>query len=218
MTLQDEIKTIDLERLILIPIFAGLLFLSLIGTIRHFLFIDLSPTSLLFALHHILSLVFSVLMIVLFFRRSRATAGSDGFFPNFLAYVGTFILLLTVLAGGKTNLGPLIISAALMTAGMLFSIYSLKSLGRSFSVRPEARSLVRSGPYRLIRHPLYVGEFFGIGGSVLVGFSAWKFAIFLLWVCIQAYRSIQEERVLEVSIPEYSAYKLETKRFIPGLL
>ncbi len=83
---------------------------------------------------------------------------------------------------------------------------------------PQARALVRSGPYRLIRHPLYVGEIVAFGGVILTGFTIINLGIFLLLVSIQSYRAIQEEKVLEETIPEYSMYKATTNRFIPGII
>ena len=83
---------------------------------------------------------------------------------------------------------------------------------------PQARTLVRSGPYRLIRHPLYAGEIVAFGGAILLKFTIAKLGIFLLLTAIQCCRAIQEEKVIEETIPEYSAYKAATKRFIPGVI
>jgi protein-S-isoprenylcysteine O-methyltransferase Ste14 len=105
-----------------------------------------------------------------------------------------------------------------MTVGMLFSLYSLKTLGVSFGIMPQVRTLIQSGPYKVIRHPLYVGEIMTLGGAILTGFSCQKLGIFLLVVAIQSYRAVQEEKLLEAILPEYSAYKASTRRFIPGLL
>ena len=44
-----------------------------------------------------------------------------------------------------------------------------------------------------------------------------KVVILVAVGAIQVYRAIQEERLLEEHIPEYAAYKLQTKRFVPGL-
>ncbi|HEU4942388.1 MAG TPA: methyltransferase, partial [Gaiellaceae bacterium] len=44
---------------------------------------------------------------------------------------------------------------------------SFLALGRCFGLLPEARGLVTRGPYRLVRHPVYLGEFAAVGGLVL---------------------------------------------------
>src|SRR4029077_5938055 len=44
----------------------------------------------------------------------------------------------------------------LVTAAALLSLASLLTLRRSFGVRPALRNLVTKGPYRLVRHPMYL--------------------------------------------------------------
>ena len=51
-----------------------------------------------------------------------------------------------------------LVSAAMLLTGTVASIAVLAWLGRSFAVMPQARRLVVEGPYRLVRHPLYVTE------------------------------------------------------------
>jgi protein-S-isoprenylcysteine O-methyltransferase Ste14 len=101
---------------------------------------------------------------------------------------------------------------------MAFVVYSLAILRRSFGVAPQVRALVRSGPYRFIRHPLYVGEIVTLTGAVLMGPSWQKVVILMVTVALQVYRAIQEERLLSAHVPEYAVYMTETKRFVPGLL
>jgi len=42
--------------------------------------------------------------------------------------------------------------------GLLLALWSLIVLGFSFSIAPEDRGIVARGPYRLVRHPMYLGE------------------------------------------------------------
>jgi protein-S-isoprenylcysteine O-methyltransferase Ste14 len=61
---------------------------------------------------------------------------------------------------GRTDL-PLAAQAAasaLILVGNGFAVYVLTYLGRSFSILPESRRLVTSGPYQVVRHPLYFAE------------------------------------------------------------
>ncbi len=62
------------------------------------------------------------------------------------------------------------------------------------------------------------GKIVAFGGTILTGFTIAKLGIFLLLAVIQLYRAIEEEEVLEETIPEYSVYKAATKRFIPRLV
>ena len=52
---------------------------------------------------------------------------------------------------------------------MAMAVYSLAILRRIFGVAPQVRTLIRTGPYRHIRHPLYVAEFITLVAAVLVG-------------------------------------------------
>ncbi|MGA8128875.1 MAG: methyltransferase, partial [Syntrophobacteraceae bacterium] len=73
------------------------------------------------------------------------------------------------------------------------------------------------GPYRLVRHPLYVAEIGSTLGLTLAGVSIPKILVFLLLVGCQVYRSLHEEKLLTAVFPEYADYAAKTARFIPGL-
>jgi hypothetical protein len=64
----------------------------------------------------------------------------------------------------------------------------------------------------------YVAEIVAFGGTILGRFTIAKLSLFLFSVAIQVYKAVQEEKVLEETIPAYSLYKATTKRFIPSLL
>ena len=49
----------------------------------------------------------------------------------------------------------------LITSGALLSIVSLWTLGRRFGIRPALRGLTVNGPYRVVRHPMYLNYVIG---------------------------------------------------------
>lgn len=108
-------------------------------------------------------------------------------------------------------------SNAIILLATLASIWIVFWLGRSFSILPQARSLVTSGPYRFVRHPLYLAEFVALFGL------AWQFALpwsLLLWAvaaAAQVPRMHFEERILTETFPNYAAYTATTPRLLPGL-
>lgn len=220
MDLKKLFNKIDLERVILVPVFFFLMLINVSGAYLYLTkhsFSDL--TSTLHIVHKGLMICFYLLVIALFLTRSQAKATSRSLLARTLAYAGTFTpFILPFTRSPETDITPTLLSISIMTCGMLFVVYSLNTLGRSFGIMPQARALVRSGPYRLIRHPLYVGEIVAFGGAILAGFTIAKLGIFLLLAAIQSYRAIQEEKLLEETIPEYSVYKATTKRFIPGVI
>ena len=95
----------------------------------------------------------------------------------------------------------------LVTLAAVFSVVCLLTLGSRFGVRPALRGLVTRGPYRLVRHPLYLSYVIAAIGFNL---QVWNLATLLLvllgWVAM-VYRIVVEERVLsqDPSWPLYVA-------------
>jgi hypothetical protein len=84
------------------------------------------------------------------------------------------------------------------------------------TVAVQACRLVRHGPYRLIRHPLYVAEEISIRGAVLHFLSPLTTALFVLHCAIQIRRMMYEESVLTRVFPKYQYYyAASTARVIP---
>jgi protein-S-isoprenylcysteine O-methyltransferase len=111
----------------------------------------------------------------------------------------------------------------LIFLGSLLRRYCFRTLGQYFTgdVRAKAgQPVIRSGPYRLVRHPSYTAGmlmFIGIG----LALGSW-FSFVLLTIAVIAtylYRVIVEEHALVDAIGEpYRSYMKETKRFIPYIV
>jgi protein-S-isoprenylcysteine O-methyltransferase Ste14 len=99
--------------------------------------------------------------------------------------------------------------------GGAWLLASVLALGRCFGVLPEARGLVTRGPYRIVRHPVYLGELAALLGLVLGALSAWNLCCLALACAAQWVRMGLEERALTSEFPEYSAYAGRTPRLIP---
>jgi len=104
-----------------------------------------------------------------------------------------------------------LIGVGMAVAGFGLSILARVQLGGSFSIRPQARMLVRTGLYSKFRHPIYL--FRGI--AFLGLFIAWGKLIplvcFLLIYPAQILRARKEEKVLEQAFgEEYRRYKAGT--------
>ncbi len=83
-------------------------------------------------------------------------------------------------------------------------------------VKPQAR-LVTSGPYRLIRHPMYTALLIGALALVLDAFSPLRLAIWLVLFIDLLVKLSYEERLLSRDLQGYSAHMQRTKRLIPYL-
>ena len=155
----------------------------------------------------------------LYALRLPAVRRASGVQPVAAALLGSFLLCGLLLLDRRTDL-PLAAQAAafaLVIAGNGFAIYSLSHLGRSFSILPQSRRLVTSGPYRLVRHPLYVAEEIAMLGAVIEFFSAAAVALLAAQIAFQLARIHYEESILSESFPDYRAYCARTARLIPLL-
>lgn len=205
-------------RVIAVPLFALLTWLNLVGFFKKINFLlPLNPVKSLGLIHHILIICFYVLVILLYFLRISARTTTSSFWAKTIAILTTCLPLTLPILNSSTLENPVILFTAnfLMILGICFSIYSLFVLGKNFSIIPQARSLVRRGPYKLMRHPLYTAEIVSTFGIFLVRPSFLTTALFLLIILGQVYRAFQEEILLNSMFPEYENYRLKTARFIP---
>lgn len=125
-------------------------------------------------------------------------------------------LSLPLLTRQGGNLLTVALATALSSAGVAWSVWAVRHLGRNISIVPEARQLVCTGPYRWARHPLYLGELVAALGVVLAGFTWAALAAWAVMGTLLLYRAGQEEDILAATFPEYSAYRARTARVIPG--
>jgi protein-S-isoprenylcysteine O-methyltransferase Ste14 len=110
-----------------------------------------------------------------------------------------------------------LIGGVLITMGNILDVWGYLVLCRSFGIVPEARELKTTGPYRFVRHPVYLGQFLAQGG-VWLFFArthlVW-IGLYLAFVGMQLYRSKLEDRVLAAAFGEqYEAYQRRTFWFV----
>ena len=100
--------------------------------------------------------------------------------------------------------------------GVGLAIASAHSLGASFSFGPQGRALVVRGPYRLVRHPIYLAELAMIVGVTVVDPRLVPILGALVVVGLQLVRIRAEERLLRSTFPSFSRYAAVTRfRLVP---
>jgi len=140
-----------------------------------------------------------------------------------LLWLGAILISLmdlVILQDGRYNLTAVGIAGIVFLLGGL-GLYGIgrRALGELFSedvrIIPEHR-LITGGPYRLIRHPIYLGEiFFGLSIPMIIG-SLYGCIIMLVPIPMLLYRIRIEEKVLVSKFgQEYLDYASRTKKLIP---
>src|SRR5947209_11068079 len=97
--------------------------------------------------------------------RARPTGKARGIQPRIAAFAGAFLVYaIPFFPRRELSVTAEMVSTLLVLFGSAAAVITMVRLGRSFSMMAEARRLVTSGPYRLVRHPLYLAEELAIIG------------------------------------------------------
>lgn len=88
----------------------------------------------------------------------------------------------------------------------------------NFNVRPELRTgarLVTGGPYRWIRHPMYVSVLLGAAALVVADPRLWRVLLLAALLAVLVLKAAREEVYLRAAFPQYADYASRTWRFVP---
>src|SRR5262245_19930418 len=168
-----------------------------------------------------LILGFVIVIAASYLTRRRVVAPAYGFrermFPVLVLLAGPIGVVFLGRHEMPHSLNLAAVGLCLSLLGAVGSLWALWHLRTSFSIMAEARQPVGSGPYRLVRHPLYLGEaLMMLGLCLMIG----TVAAILFWaalISLQLVRARIEERKLAGQFEEYRAYCRETRFIIPGL-
>jgi protein-S-isoprenylcysteine O-methyltransferase Ste14 len=133
-------------------------------------------------------------------------------------------VILRLLGGGSLAVhSPVLagVGAALVAAGLALAVWARIYLGGNWGMPMTRRAepeLVTSGPYRLVRHPIYSGLLLGVLGTTLAK-NLFGLVFVVAVGAFFIYSARVEERNLATSFPStYPAYKSATKMLIPFVL
>jgi protein-S-isoprenylcysteine O-methyltransferase Ste14 len=111
---------------------------------------------------------------------------------------------------------------AIILLGLGLAVWARVKLGKNWSTRPTIRvghTLVRTGPYRFVRNPIYTGLLVGFTGTAVVFGAFWAFVLILFLLAGFLMRIREEEKILlEEFGEEYEKYRREVRALIPYLL
>ncbi len=181
----------------------------------------------------VLTTVLGYLIVAQFFLLDRSRRGAEAksfeagkFDQNSTMYIGVayFVSVLSLLASWLLNwlhVGalPVWVGVAVALIGLLFRWWANRVLGafytRTLKVT-ENQFIVRAGPYRLIRHPGYLGSILMWSGAAAAT-ANWIVLLIVLIVMlvVYVYRIETEEKMLVSAYTDYAEYRKHTWRLIP---
>jgi protein-S-isoprenylcysteine O-methyltransferase Ste14 len=142
------------------------------------------------------------------------------------------VLLLLVhlaVAGLQARSGTLVLPLPLQIVGFVSVTLGLLLIDWTLLSNPFASSAVRvqhdrdqrvidSGPYGLVRHPMYTGVFLVLAGSGLALGSPWSVLVLLPVAVVFVRRTLVEDRMLQEELEGYRTYAAHVRsRLVPGL-
>jgi protein-S-isoprenylcysteine O-methyltransferase Ste14 len=203
-------------RATLVSLFGFLATNKMMGVIA--LFKDPAGPQFLDLAANLASLAFVMLVVGMTIVRLKPIRNAEGFEPRLSALAGTGLSMgLVVLPLADIGISLHITALILVLIGWILSVYVLSWLGRAFSIMAQARRLITSGPYAIVRHPLYLCEEIAVLGIALMHISVEAMLIVAVQWLFQLRRMTNEETVLRASFSEYAAYAESTPKVIPRL-
>jgi protein-S-isoprenylcysteine O-methyltransferase Ste14 len=113
-----------------------------------------------------------------------------------------------------------LLGTALVAAGLVIAVWARVHLGRNWSrqvVVKQNHALIRSGPYAVVRHPIYTGVLLGLLGTALA-IGEWRGLLALVCGALAFLRRIVvEEQRMRETFAEYETYRRTTWALLPGL-
>jgi len=143
-----------------------------------------------------------------------------------LAAFGSFVPSLIIFSGDASGFTALLLASLgsiVAVAGAALVLRSRAELGAAWSFVPKAgqeTGLMTTGPYSVVRHPIYLGLTLLAMGQALA-FGSWPAVVIVLSGIVPtfAWRSRAEEKLLSRTFGErYAAYRQRTQMIIPYVL
>ena len=109
---------------------------------------------------------------------------------------------------------------ALILSGVTIRVWAIRTLGAFFTATVQIMGehrLVRKGPYRLVRHPSYLGAFMATLGCAIL-LQSWLGLFLAAAMMLLAYSiriKVEEEALVKAFGGQYAAFQQEAKKMIP---
>ncbi len=113
------------------------------------------------------------------------------------------------------------IGAAVFASGIALAIWARVNLGRNWGMPMSEKAepeLVTSGPYRVVRHPVYSGLLAGLLGTALVTNLIGLIIVAILGGYFYYCATVEERHLTAIFPTAYPAYRASTKMLVPFIL
>lgn len=131
-----------------------------------------------------------------------------------------FALLAAILFPWAAFVPGLASISSVLAGGALFAATVVVNRLGNFNIRPEPKAtgrLIVSGPYRFVRHPMYVALLAVAAGAVASDAAPAKWAVWLALAGVLRLKATLEESLLERAYADYPAYRERTGAFLPRI-
>ena len=143
--------------------------------------------------------------------------------PGWKSILFVFIQFLALAVIGLT--GSVVADAGILflieVLGLVVGIWAVAAMRIGhFNIAPEPLSwskMVSRGPYRVIRHPMYLALLLTTLPLIVSDFNVGRLVIWLILLVNLILKMAYEENLLQERFPDYSNYRNRTSRLIPGI-
>ena len=137
-----------------------------------------------------------------------------------LVFLQFFIIFLMILPLGSPT-DSLYIGVSIISIGILIGLLAIKAhKSGNFNIRPDIKdncSLVTSGIYAYVRHPMYLSVLVMMFGFVVIYPYYYEIVLFFVLVAVLVTKMLYEESLWVCHDSNYTAYQKKVKRLIPFL-
>lgn len=133
--------------------------------------------------------------------------------PLLLIVAAIVVLAVT---GNLFSLSPFVIAAQVAAVGLnVWARVSFQKGTFRVTATPAAGSIITTGPYRFLRHPMYSAVLLFIWAGVAGHWSLFTLSVGVAATAVGVARVIEEDRLLRATYPDYPEYARSTKALIP---
>ncbi len=172
------------------------------------------------ASHRLIGILFAAQLAaaaLVFLVRRRARTISHDPFDYVIALAATVVPLLVRPASYRWG-WQLPIGAWMQAVAIVLWAWSFAALGRSFGIVAADRGVKTAGPYRMVRHPLYLSYMVGEAGYLFQSFSLLNVTVVVVGMFLSVVRMLIEERYLASTSERYRDYARRVRwHILPGL-